>query len=389
MYEWLIVGGGIQGCTMASYLLKEKKIPVTNLAIVDAHSTPLATWKRCTNAIEMPYLRSPSIHHLDPDPFALEKFAKTTEGRKLASFVLPYDRPGLQFFNTHCDHLFDEINLEDCWVQGKVNGLKRQNNHWTLSLEDGAILEGKNVVLAIGLSEQPNWPDWAKELKQQNIEAYHVFERNQVSSLPSEETVVIGGGISAAHTALKLSKQSPGKVTLITRHPLRAHQFDSDPGWLGPKNMNHFRKIKSYEERRKVIKEARYRGSMPSELKTKLVKAKNEGRLQLCVDHVLNISTDTHFFELELEQTEQIVTGNKLYVATGFIQSAPGLAWLQDTIQKHELRCASCGYPIVTPSLQWKEELFTLGALAELEIGPVARNISGARRGAERIIHAL
>ncbi|QOY37926.1 hypothetical protein AWH56_010350 [Anaerobacillus isosaccharinicus] len=38
------------------------------------------------------------------------------------------------------------------------------------------------------------------------------------------------------------------------------------------------------------------------------------------------------------------------------------------------------------PSLEWEEGLYLLGALAELQLGPVARNISGARRGAERII---
>jgi hypothetical protein len=53
-----------------------------------------------------------------------------------------------------------------------------------------------------------------------------------------------------------------------------------------------------------------------------------------------------------------------------------------------ELPIAPCGYPLVNSALCWTDGLYVLGPLAELEIGPVARNITGARQAAERISQA-
>ena len=56
MYKWIIIGGGIQGTTMANFLLKQNKVSNDELAIIDPHTEPLANWKRCTNSISMPFL---------------------------------------------------------------------------------------------------------------------------------------------------------------------------------------------------------------------------------------------------------------------------------------------------------------------------------------------
>ncbi|MCH2107642.1 MAG: hypothetical protein MK291_13495, partial [Planctomycetes bacterium] len=37
---------------------------------------------------------------------------------------------------------------------------------------------------------------------------------------------------------------------------------------------------------------------------------------------------------------------------------------------------------------RWHPRVFVSGALAELELGPTARNIAGARRSADRIVWA-
>ncbi|MGE8078266.1 FAD-dependent oxidoreductase [Peribacillus loiseleuriae] len=76
MLEWVIIGGGIQGVTLATFLIKNKKVKLNQLAIIDRHKEPLANWKRNTKVISMPYLRSPSVHHLDVHPFSLQSFVK-------------------------------------------------------------------------------------------------------------------------------------------------------------------------------------------------------------------------------------------------------------------------------------------------------------------------
>ncbi|MBL8151238.1 MAG: hypothetical protein JNN15_15045, partial [Blastocatellia bacterium] len=44
------------------------------------------------------------------------------------------------------------------------------------------------------------------------------------------------------------------------------------------------------------------------------------------------------------------------------------------------------GYPIVDRSLKWHPGIYVSGPLAELELGPTARNIIGARTAAEKLL---
>lgn len=45
------------------------------------------------------------------------------------------------------------------------------------------------------------------------------------------------------------------------------------------------------------------------------------------------------------------------------------------------------GYPVLDARLRWAPGLYASGGLAELRLGPVARNLIGARRAAERLLH--
>jgi hypothetical protein len=64
--------------------------------------------------------------------------------------------------------------------------------------------------------------------------------------------LILGGGIHGVH--------------IVSRHEPRERQFDSDPGWLGPKLMRGFERERSLERRRALIVGARHRGSMPREI---------------------------------------------------------------------------------------------------------------------------
>ncbi|WNF35016.1 FAD-dependent oxidoreductase [Bacillaceae bacterium IKA-2] len=386
MKEWLIIGGGIQGCTMASYLRKGLSVQADEMVIIDPKDKPLDNWRKFTKNLEMAYLRSPSIHHLDPSSFSLEKFAKKHRDKDFVQFYAPYDRPNIHLFNDHCEAIFSKIEIEKSWVQGNVIGLMKTAKGWVVNLENGEELKAKNVVIAIGLSEQLNWPDWAKFAKENGANIDHVFDEKDPLNV-SNSVVIIGGGISGAHAAIKWSKILPNKVTLITRHPLTIHQFDSDPGWLGPKYMSKFSKIQCFEERRKEIKAARFPGSLPSEIKRKLEKLEKTGKINILIDEVIEANNDKQFL-LQLKSGTQLIV-DQVLIATGFEQKPPGMDWLGKLIQTYCLPCATCGYPTPKPSLEWKEGLYLLGALAELQLGPVARNISGARRGAERIISSF
>ena len=75
----------------------------------------------------------------------------------------------------------------------------------------------------------------------------------------------------------------------------------------------------------------------------------------------------------------------QLALACGFKNKRPGGILVDRLIKEEGLTTAPCGFPIIDSGLQWGPGLFVTGWLAELELGPLARNIVGARMAADRI----
>lgn len=389
LYKWIIIGGGLHGCTVASFLVKRGKAKSEELLIIDPYPEPLYRWKKNTELIGMEFLRSPSVHQIDVDPFSLQKFAQDRYLNR-QGFYGPYKRPSLDLFNEHCDAIIDEVKVRDSWHQGMVSSVKKEQGHWKVTTENGEVFIAKNIVISISINQQLNMPHWAGEIKRKaHNQLYHIFDEN-LGGLESLKPpfVIIGGGITAAHLSIKLTKMYPGHVSLVKRHPFRVHDFDSDPGWLGPKNLRFFHNIKTYEERRSVIKQARHKGSIPKELFFQLSRLEREGKLMIENGEVqTTIINQENQITLTLENQE--LTAETLLLATGFLPILPGGHWLNELIEKLQLKCAGCGYPIINEGMEWCSHLYVSGPLAELEIGPVARNISGARMAAERIVSNL
>jgi cation diffusion facilitator CzcD-associated flavoprotein CzcO len=392
MVEWVIIGGGIQGTTIASYLLGSKKVRSDQLVIIDPHDQPLANWKNCTNKIAMPFLRSPFIHHIDIEPFSLQRYAREKQSEETA-FYGRYKRPSIEIFNDHCSNIINTYGITKSWHKGYATKLSKEKTHWNIEVNHSQQIEGTNVILALGLNEQPRWPDWAKKIKehaQQNV--FHIFDQT-IDSLHHVEppVTIVGGGITAAHTALHLAHIYPGKVTLLKRHPFRVHDFDSEPGWLGPKYMDTFKATSDLKMRRKMIVGARNKGSITRELHIQLKKANREDRLKIIKGDISEIAFNSSSLEItiSLKDTRDTLMTKTLILSTGFDTSLPGKALLQPIIEEQQLKCSTCGYPIVDQNLQWSKNLYVAGALAELELGPTARNISGARKAAEAIVTSI
>ena len=101
--DWLIVGGGIHGTHIAARLLGDADVAPDRIRIVDPGERLLARWRTCTETIGMTHLRSPSVHHLDADPWSLNRFAGKRKRRDPGLFAAPFERPSLALFNAHCD----------------------------------------------------------------------------------------------------------------------------------------------------------------------------------------------------------------------------------------------------------------------------------------------
>ena len=195
---------------------------------------------------------------------------------------------------------------------------------------------------------------------------------------------VIGGGITAAQCALRLARAGR-QVTLIARHPPRQHQFDSDSGWMGPKNMRRFLATPDPDARRELITKARHRGSIPPQVFQALKAAMARGEIRWHHGEVQGAVPGPPTV-LTLNKTTLPV--DAVLLATGFESQRPGGELVDTLVENYQLPCASCGYPVVDAQLRWHPRVFVSGPLAELEVGPVARNILGARRAADRILNA-
>jgi thioredoxin reductase len=339
----------------------------------------------------MTYLRSPEVHHLHYDPWSLRTFAETRHGKPHANYIPLYKRPTLALFQTYSRTLIERYDLAALRLKGRAVGLQRVDGGWRVETDSGNV-DARRVILAMGASERLNIPDWAQPLMDAGIPVNHIFESDFSREAIADwnEAVVVGGGISAAQTALALAARSPGSVTMLSRHAMRVHDFDADPCWVTRLCLERFHRTTDYDQRRAMITEARYTGSIPPDIREQLLDAINAGKLRLRIGEVTAASraVTTPTVTLTLSSGEAFQT-DRVILATGFDPKRPGGKWLDDAIAEYDLPIADCGYPIVDDCLQWREGLYTTGPLAELEVGPVARNIIGARLAAERIGRAV
>jgi cation diffusion facilitator CzcD-associated flavoprotein CzcO len=391
MLDWLIIGGGIQGTALTFYLVQRRRVQRDGLRILDPHDRLLARWREMTASVGMDYLRSPGVHHLHDDPWSLQTFAQTQAGQSLARYIPVFHRPSLDLFNAHSAALIERARLQDLHLQAWAQGLHRLENGegWRVQTSAGD-LEARRVVLAISPTEQPYWPEWAVQMREQGAAVAHIFENDfrRQSLLTHESIVVLGGGITAAQAALALAREKPGAVTLLMRHDIRLSNFDSDPCWVTRLCLDEFYATSNLSERRAIIRRARQRGSMPTDVAEALAQGVESGLLRVIVGEVTQAQNKAGEIALALN-TGADLTADALLLATGFDPKRPGGAWLDAAIAENDLPTAPDGYPVVDSTLCWAPGLHVMGALAELEIGPTARNFIGARLAVARIGTAI
>jgi hypothetical protein len=178
-------------------------------------------------------------------------------------------------------------------------------------------------------------------------------------------------------------------VTLLSRHTPRLHAFDASPCWVGPACRKQLARERSYAARRRMITEARNRGSMPGAVHERVQQAHTEGRLQALTGQV----------EVAVRAEEgglRLYTGDGaehrpdvVLLCTGFAGGLPGKGWLPGVVEGLGLPTAPDGFPVTNYALEWGAGLHVSGPLAELELGPAAPNIIGARLAAQRIAAAV
>jgi hypothetical protein len=384
-----IIGAGVHALTLTLHLLQKRQDLREKILVFDPSGDWLTQWHRQFAAQEIPHLRSPAVHHPDPDPFALRRFA---ENRPDELFP-PYDLPSTKLFRDFCQNAIASQQLNERLIAAKVIELEPillPSQGFRLWQNNGHSITAKRFVLATNSSIK-QIPHWVERIAPNypSDRLVHSSDLNLASQRLAGETIlIVGGGLTSGHLALGAIARG-AKVLLLSRRQFKEKLFDADAGWLGPKYLKGFHGETDWEKRREMVLTARDGGSMTPSVMTQLRREHHSGKLE---------------FHPECEVSQAIWNGTKwqiictdgielscdrLWLATGSRFDAQAEPLLNKIMQQYPQPLVH-GFPILDEHLRWNScELFIMGGLAALRVGPTARNISGARMASDRIVPAL
>lgn len=428
MIKHLIIGGGIGGVLTAMYLQKRAGVPSRSIRILDPHPTLLARWHANVEACGMRYLRSSSSHVLDTDFRSLRSFAARSPGFDKGDFTPPYRRPSVRLFRAHCEHIMQECGVPELHIKGTAQSLKRgRKGHLILETDKGA-LEAKNLILSLGAGTQPVRPDWAESA----AEVQHIYDPGFRSSLASAGQVgqvgqvghaasarspttktahvaIVGGGIGAAQHACMLVGRYHATVSIIARHEPTMSVFDFNPCYVGPSCLPGFLSSEDYRERRRVLEQERYPGTLPPDVYAELQALRESGSISWIRGEVSRIEPShcgksssqvekdtgqttvfiTPPYRDKKPQNEMRLVCDKLRLATGFTPGFNRNPLMRQISMEFNAPFEAGGAPIPGSTLEWLSRVFLVGRAAELEVGPPAANIIGMHNAAKRICSSV
>lgn len=384
-----IIGAGPQALTLTTHLLQKGRRRSPQFVVIDPSGTWMQRWHQQFAAQDISYLRSPAAHHPDPNPYALRSFA---ESRQQELFP-PYDRPGRQLFADFCGAVIQACNLQNRVAAAEVvriEPLKQGRSRFRLWFAEGSSLLTRRVVLAAG-DGAINIPDWV-EAVQKNYPADRLCHASQVDlrrvTLEGDRILIIGGGLTGGHLAMGAIRRG-ATVRLIARRRFQEKLFDADPGWVGPKYLKGFNAEPDWQRRWQMIQEARNGGSFTPDMMLQLRCARREKNLEWVENcQVEQVCWLNHCWQVRCTDGD-VFECDRIWYATGRRLDAAQHPLLQEIQAQYPSEMVN-GLPILDTHLRWRGcELFVMGGLAALQVGPVARNLRGAKIASDRIVEAL
>lgn len=395
--QWAIIGGGVHGTCISAAALA-RGVPARALRVFDPFRSAMSAFARHITVTGMDYMRSPPSHHLHPDQGSLQAFAeshvlsraKDRNGRVLAPFS-HRGNPSCRLWLQHARWTVRSFKADAVRDQATVHEVRAEGGSFALRTSHSEV-RAANLVLALGLGYGPNWPWWTRALQRDApaMVLFHAFEESAARAIraPCASPLVIGGGITAAQLALLLAGKWEGgpPVTMITHHPLRVSEYDCDTEWMEPTRLAELRSVANYDERRHIVDNAKVRGTLTPEVYEQLEAEIARGAIAVKVALVVAAhAASENSASLELSDGTSLTT-DYIALATGFAHRQREHELLERVSAALGLPRNGHGDPIIGPDLTWERPgIFVTGALAELQLGPFASNIIGARWAAARL----
>lgn len=398
-----IVGGGPHALTLVTHLLQKRSRMRNKFLVFDSRHRWMQQWQQQFAALEIPHLRSPAVHHPDPDPYALRRFAESRPNE----FFPPYDLPGTQLFWDFCNDTIKRWQLEDKFVQTAITAIgvidqKKETTEkkaafpqgyhrykFCLQHSNGEETIARRVVLATG-GGTANLPNWVKQI-QTNYPPDRLLHSQDIDlrslNVTGEKILIIGGGLTSGHLAVGAMNQG-AKVMLMYRRRLREKLFDADPGWLGPKYLKGFFS-QDWDTRWRLIQEARDGGSLTPAIMLKLNRSQREGKLEVYQEcQIVKASWQGSHWQVVCDNGTEYQC-DRIWLGTGNRLDAFSHPLLRQILANFPTEMIQ-GLPILDAHLRIPGlPLFLMGGLAVLQVGPVARNLSGARMASQKIVDGL
>ena len=385
-----IIGAGPHALTLVAHLLQKCQKIQGRFLVFDKSGRWMSQWFHAFAALEIPHLRSPAVHHPDPNPYALRSFAES----RPTELHSPYDLPGTQLFQDFCLHLIERWQLNKCIVPAQVTRLEplipMRKTRFRLWLDNGHSVIARRVVLATG-GGAPSLPEWVSHIStpypQERLCHSHDVNLRSLQ-LAGERVLIVGGGLTSGHLAVGAIARG-ARAILMARRDFQEKLFDADPGWLGPKYLKGFWAEADWHNRWQMIQQARNGGSFTPAMMTQLRRAYHSGTISLherC--QIVEAIWKDNYWQVRCHDGTEHQC-DRIWMATGTKLDVTANSMLSEVLDGFPTAIVN-GLPVLDTYLRWPRcELFVMGGLAALQIGPVARNLYGARMASDRIVPAL